>query len=128
MKNLILILALVIGSVSFAQNKMEKKSVTAEKSGATIDQKVERLTQELDLSSEQQMQLKSILVKRKDMVKKNQGNTERINEINKTTRATIKKILTPEQLKKLEEMKKERKTLKKATKKAAVDRSTKKSE
>ncbi len=128
MKNLILILALVIGSVSFAQNKVEKKSISVEKSSNSIDQRIENLSQKLDLSSDQKEKLKSILVKRDHMVKNNQGDAEKIEEINKETRKNIQLILTPEQQQKLKEMKKERKTLRKATKKAAIDRDTKKSE
>lgn len=124
MKNLILIMALLVGSISFAQNKVEKKSINAEKI-STIDQGVEKLSENLDLSSEQQKKLKSILVKREDMVEKSQGNSEKIKEINKETRKSIQQILTLEQQQKLKEMEKERKTLKKPTKKTSIQEEVK---
>lgn len=124
MKHIILVLALAVGSISFAQVKSEKQTATKlEKTTATSDKnqttavnidadksntsdRVNRLAEEFGLSKDQQKKLESILIKHDDVVKENQGNDDKINEHNKEMEKEFRSILTPEQQKKFDEKQK----------------------
>lgn len=109
MKKLIVMIALVVGATTFAQDKrMERKAMST-------DKKVEKLTQELDLNPEQQQKVKSLFEKKE--------NKERTAKVDKATteKASLKRatnpefdremraILTPEQAKKWEAKKADKK-------------------
>lgn len=116
MKKLVVMIALVVGATTFAQEKrMERKAMDT-------DKKVEKLTKELDLSPEQQEKIKVLFEKKND--KERTARAER--KATPTQAATLKKaslkqtanpefdreirtILTPEQVKKWEARKTERK-------------------
>lgn len=104
MKKLIVMIALVVGATTFAQErKMEKKAMHAQ-------EKVEKLTKELDLTQEQQEKVRALFDKKnkdqkeiraEEMAVKKAENTEFDKE--------IRAILTPEQTKKWDAKKAEQK-------------------
>lgn len=108
MRQIILILALIVGTTSFAQQRMEKRSLPSDSSKATIKNRVERMTEELDLSSDQQRKLEGIIVKHDELVKNNQGNDDKLKTINEEMEREYRSVLTPEQIKKFDELKKGR--------------------
>ncbi len=114
MKKLVVMMALVIGSVTFAQERKEIKHDMM-----STEKRVEAMTKELDLTPEQQTKMKALFdekakenkAKRQEMKEKMaQKKAERESHDEK-----IKSILTPEQVKKYEakkeEMKKEKKEM-----------------
>ena len=108
MKHIILIMALMIGTVSFAQEKLEKKSVTSERNDATIENRIEKQTKELDLSKDQKEQLKAMLLKHDELVKNNQDDASKLEAIDNQTEKEFRSILTPEQIKRFDKLQKER--------------------
>lgn len=111
MKKLVLMIAFVVGTTAFAQErKMDKKE------NLTTQARVEKMTKELDLTPEQQKKLtvlfdskKVEMQKQKEAAKleraeKREALTSRNDEMEKE----IKSILTPEQAKKWEATKQER--------------------
>lgn len=94
MKKLILMIAMVVGVTGFAQEKkMEKKEIS-------VKRKVERLTKELELTEEQQAQVKEIYIQQAERKRAEKAAFEE----------ELSTILTPEQKEKLEAKKEERKT------------------
>jgi protein CpxP len=111
MKKLVLMIAFVVGTTAFAQErKIDKKE------NLTTQARVEKMTKELDLTPEQQKKLTTIfdnkkveMQKQKEAAKleraeKREALTSRNDEMEKE----IKSILTPEQAKKWEATKQER--------------------
>src|SRR5690554_7446079 len=114
MKKLVLMIAMFVGVTAFAQErKMEQKRMSAE-------DKVERLTKELDLTAEQQAKVKEIYAKKAENKKAKRT------EVMTTRKARseafdkeLRSVLTPEQNKKLN-AKKKNKSLKEARKKKSL--------
>ncbi|SRR5690606_5451493 len=98
MKKLVLMIALVVGVTAFAQERrMEKRQMS-------VESKVEKMTVELDLTAEQQAKVKEIYAKKAE-TKKTQAHRAGDDTFDKELRA----ILTPEQIKKWEAKKAEKK-------------------
>jgi len=111
MKKLVLMIAMFVGVTAFAQErKMEQKRMSAE-------DKVERLTKELDLTAEQQAKVKEIYAKKAEnkKAKRTEVMTTRKAE-NDAFDKELRSVLTPEQNKKLD-AKKEKQKLERSEKK-----------
>lgn len=106
MKQIILILALVVGSTSFAQQKLEKQSTTSEKSEVVNGNKIKNITEELDLSINQQETLKHLQKKYDETAIEYKGQAVEIESKKEKLTTEFEAILTPEQLSKFEEMQK----------------------
>lgn len=109
MKKLILMIAIAVGTTAFAQErKMDKKPMTSE-------MKVEKMTRELNLTTEQQAKAKALFDAKAEARKVNKENKEAFAE-KKIARENFDKefrsILTNEQIQKYdakkEQMKQER--------------------
>lgn len=103
MKKLILMIALVAGIATFAQEKkMEKRTLSK-------DNRITQMTKELDLTKEQQQKVKILYeqrnVDRKETLKVKKANQEHF-------QTELKSILTPEQAKKLDARKEKMKATK----------------
>lgn len=98
MKKLILMIALVVGVTTFAQDRrMDRKQMS-------VDTKVEKMTAELDLTADQQAKVKEIYAKKAETTK-TQAHIAGHDTFDKEVRA----ILTPEQIKKRDAKKAEKK-------------------
>jgi protein CpxP len=111
MKKLVLMIAFVVGTTAFAQErKMDKKE------HLSTQAKVEKMTKELDLTPEQQKKLTTIFDNKKvEMQKQKEAaklerteKREALSSRNDGMEKEIKSILTPEQTKKWEATKQER--------------------
>ena len=111
MKKLVLMIAFVVGTTAFAQErKMDKKE------HLSTQAKVEKMTKELDLTPEQQKKLTTIFDNKKvEMQKQKEAaklerteKREALSSRNDGMEKEIKSILTPEQTKKWEASKQER--------------------
>src|SRR5690554_5209249 len=97
MKNLVLTIAMVVGVTAFAQERrMEKRAMP-------VENKVKRLTQELDLTQEQQEKLKVLYEKKRETRQKERAERMDIKRSeNQEFDNELRSILTPEQAKKFE--------------------------
>lgn len=97
MKKLVLMIAMVVGTTAFAQErKMEKRAISSE-------DRVEKLTKELDLTEEQQEQIKVLYEKKREARQKEKAERMEIKRIkSQEFDDELKSILTPEQAEKLE--------------------------
>src|SRR5690606_38033583 len=111
MKKLVLMIAFVVGTTAFAQErKMDKKE------HLSTQAKVEKMTKELDLTPEQQKKLTTIFDNKKvEMQKQKEAaklerteKREALSSRNDGMEKEITSILTPEQTKKWEATKQER--------------------
>lgn len=111
MKKLVMMIAFVVGTTAFAQErKMDKKE------HLSTQAKVEKMTKELDLTPEQQKKLTTIFDNKKvEMQKQKEAaklerteKREALSSRNDGMEKEIKSILTPEQTKKWEATKQER--------------------
>lgn len=110
MKQIFLILSLIVGTTTFAQDKTAMKSQTTltEKSVDSNGDKIKKLTEDLDLSSDQQSKLKSILEKHDEIEANSKGHSDEMKRQNKELENEFRAILNPDQIKKFDEMQKER--------------------
>src|SRR5690606_1606198 len=98
MKKLILMIALVVGVTTYAQDRrMDKKQMS-------VETKVEKMTVELDLTADQQAKVKEIYAKKAE-TKTTQTHKAGDDAFDKELRA----ILTPEQIRKWDAKKAEKK-------------------
>jgi len=98
MKKLVLMIALVVGVTTFAQDRrMDKKQMS-------VETKVEKMTVELDLTADQQAKVKEIYAKKAE-TKTTQTHKAGDDAFDKELRA----ILTPEQIRKWDAKKAEKK-------------------
>lgn len=99
MKKLVLMIALVVGTTTFAQ---ERKAVREEMSS---ENKIEKLTKELDLTDEQRAKAEAIFARKAEAMSVRKAENQAFDE-------EFRAILTPEQAEKHEakkaEMKKEK--------------------
>lgn len=95
MKKLVLMIAMVVGVTAFAQ---EKKG---ERKGFLTEDKVERLTNELNLTAEQQAKVRQVLEKKQELKKaeRTEAKATRIAD-NEAFEKEMKSILTEEQIEK----------------------------
>lgn len=97
---------LIIAPSSFAQKNEGEMKVKHEK-------KMNHMEEELDLTDDQRKQIEAIHAKYKPQEEANKKEMEKLRgerkEIKEAKRAEVKAILTPDQLKKMEELKKEHK-------------------
>ena len=105
MKKLVLMIALVVGATTFAQErKMERRDMSSEN-------KVEKLTKELDLTTEQQAKAKEILAKKAETKKAERAEAMEVRKAdNDAFDREFRAILTPEQAKKYDAKKAEMKS------------------
>ena len=105
MKKLVLMIALVVGATTFAQErKMERRDMSSEN-------KVEKLTKELDLTTEQQAKAKEILAKKAETKKAERAEAMEVRKAdNDAFDREFRAILTPEQAKKYDAKKTEMKS------------------
>lgn len=107
MKKLVLMIALVVGATTFAQErKMERKGMSSEN-------RIEKLTKDLDLTDEQQAKAEAIFAKKAEAKKAERAEAMGVRKAeNQAFEEEFRAILTPEQAKKYEakkaEMKKEK--------------------
>lgn len=96
---------LIIAPSSFAQKKEEMK--------VRHEKKMDYMEEKLDLSDDQREKIDAIHAKYKPQEEANKKEMEKLRgerkKIKEAKRAEVKAILTPEQLKKMEELKKEHK-------------------
>lgn len=101
---------LFIAPYSFAQKGEKKMEMKHEK-------KMDHMEEELDLTDDQRTKMEAIHSKYKPQMDANKKEMDKLREerkkINEAKKAEMKAILTPEQLKKMEELKKEHKKKKK---------------
>jgi Spy/CpxP family protein refolding chaperone len=117
MKNLAVLSAFAfffIAPMSFAQKGEGNHEMSEEK-------KMNHLEKELDLSKEQREKIEAIHIKYGPQEASNKKEMEKLRaekkEINKAKKAEVKAILTPEQLKKMEELKEEHQAKKQSARK-----------
>lgn len=106
MKKLVVLSAfafMFIAQSSFAQE--------AKKMEAKHEKKMNHMKEELDLTEEQQAEMEKIHAKHKPQMEANRKEMEKLRgeqkKLKEAKKADVKAILTPEQLKKMEEAKKE---------------------
>lgn len=111
MKKIVLMIAFVVGTTAFAQErKMNKKE------HFSTEAKVEKMTKELDLTAEQQKKLTVLFDKQKTEMQKQKAaaklerseKREALSSKKEEMDKEIRSILTPEQLKKWEALKAEK--------------------
>lgn len=105
MKKLVLMIALFVGATTFAQErKMERREMSSEN-------KVEKLTKELDLTTEQQAKAKEIFAKKAETKKAERAEAMEVRKAdNDAFDREFRAILTPEQAKKYDAKKAEMKS------------------
>lgn len=105
MKKLVLMIALVVGATTFAQErKIERGEMSSEN-------KVEKLTKELDLTTEQQAKAKEIFAKKAETKKAERAEAMQVRKAdNDAFDKEFRAILTPEQAKKYDAKKAEMKS------------------
>ena len=111
MKKLVMMIAFVVGTTAFAQERtMDKKE------HFSTEARVEKMTKELDLTPEQQKKLTTLFDNKKVEMQKQKEATkleraekkEALSSKKEEMDKEIKNILTPEQIKKWEASKQER--------------------
>ncbi len=109
MKKVFLVIAVVLSSFSFAQEKMEKREKMSP--DEKVKARVVQLTKELSLNDKQIVRVtelvKTNVAKREEFKNQNKearkDNRDKMKVEMETTKAEMKKILTEEQFKKFEE-------------------------
>ncbi len=103
MKKLVLMIALVVGATTFAQERR------LERKGMSSENKVEKLTKELNLTDEQQAKAEEIFAKKAETKKEKRAEAlETKKAENEAFDKEFKAILTPEQVKKYDAKKAEK--------------------
>lgn len=103
MKKLVLMIALVVGTTTFAQERR------LERKGMSSENKVEKLTKELNLTDEQQAKAEEIFAKKAETKKEKRAEAlETKKAENEAFDKEFKAILTPEQVKKYDAKKAEK--------------------
>lgn len=115
MKKIVFMMLILVSGITFAQVKQEgnsEKTSTSQRKNKG-DFFKEKMSKELNLSADQQAKIEQINKKYEDQLKQNRETVKKnysaLKSVQQQKKAEIEKVLTPDQLAKLKEMKSEMK-------------------